>query len=94
MRKLLDMERRLDDVPQWMKIGMLFIERVGFPTVAFLLIYYVCYVSISRMTDTLQGISTEIQLQRKELSTAIDRSWKDHQDIKEQIRELDIPRKR
>lgn len=66
---------------------MIFIERIGFPTVAFLLIYYICYVSINKMTETLESISAEMITQRKVIE------W-NNQDLKEQILRLDIPRRR
>lgn len=81
------MNRRAGDVPKWVEISMIFIERIGFPTVAFLLIYYICYVSINKMTETLESISAEMITQRKVIE------W-NNQDLKEQILRLDIPRRR
>lgn len=41
------------DVPKWMKLIMLFIDRVGFPVLAFCLMFYMSYVSLSKATDAI-----------------------------------------
>lgn len=41
------------DIPKAMKLTMLFIDRVGFPTMAFLLMAYMCFVTLSKVTGAL-----------------------------------------
>ena len=42
------------DVPKAMKLIMLFIDRVGFPVLAFCLMFWMAYISLQRMTDAIQ----------------------------------------
>ena len=41
------------DIPRSMKLIMIFIDRVGFPTIAFLLMAYMCFVTLEKMTTAL-----------------------------------------
>jgi hypothetical protein len=38
------------DIPRFLKLIMVFIDRVGFPVLAFLLMFYISYTSITKMT--------------------------------------------
>ncbi len=42
-----------EDIPRSMKLIMLFIDRVGFPTMAFLLMAYMSFVTLRKVTDAL-----------------------------------------
>lgn len=60
------------DVPKAMKLTMLFIDRVGFPTMAFLLMAYMCFATLTKITSALMEntrvltiMSTEFQLHDK-----------------------------
>lgn len=41
--------------PEWLKIGGDFINRVGFPIVAFLLLCYITFHSLEKQTEVLDG---------------------------------------
>ena len=41
------------DVPKWMKLLMLFIDRVGFPALAFVLMFYMSYSSLEKVTSAI-----------------------------------------
>jgi hypothetical protein len=44
------------DVPKFMKLIMLFIDRVGFPTMAFLLMFYMANVGMEKQTKALDRV--------------------------------------
>ena len=46
-------QQKFGDIPSWMRFLMIFIDRVGFPILAFLLMSYMSFVSIARVTDAL-----------------------------------------
>ena len=41
------------EIPKAMKLTMIFIDRVGFPTMAFLLMAYMCFVTLAKVTGAL-----------------------------------------
>ena len=41
---------------QTIKLAMTFIDRIGFPIVAFMLMFYLCYVTINRNTEALNNM--------------------------------------
>lgn len=43
----------VSDMPKYLRWGMVFIDRVGFPIVAFLLMCYMCFVSLKNLNDVL-----------------------------------------
>ena len=45
------------DIPKSMKLVMIFIDRVGFPVVAFLLMFYMAIISQQRMTASMDKVS-------------------------------------
>lgn len=48
------------DVPKWMKLIMLFIDRVGFPALAFCLMFYMAYIGIEKQTKALDQVTKAI----------------------------------
>lgn len=48
------------DVPKFMKLVMLFIDRVGFPTMAFLLMFYMANVGMDKQTKALDRVCTAL----------------------------------
>ena len=48
-------------IPNNIKVLFTIINRVGFPIVAFLLMFYVCYTSLAKMTDSLNFLGQEVQ---------------------------------
>lgn len=77
----------VSDMPRSVRILMAFINRVGFPIVAFLLIFYVCYVSLGRMTEAMMTMQQSISLSNERIRS-------DYQQIKDSIDRLDVPRRR
>ena len=45
------------DVPRWLKLVMLFIDRVGFPALAFILMFWMANCSMTEMTKALKDMS-------------------------------------
>jgi len=43
----------INDIPRTLKWTMEFINRTGFPAVAFLLMTYICFTSLNKLTDAL-----------------------------------------
>lgn len=41
------------NVPQWLKMLMIFIDRVGFPTLAFILMFYVSFTSLAKVSSSI-----------------------------------------
>ena len=73
------------EIPKWLKMLMVFIDRVGFPILAFLLMFYVSYVSITRMTAILQDLTLK-------LTNTTEKAILDHEEIKKEIKRLNVPR--
>ena len=72
-----------EDVPKWLKMVMLFIDRVGFPVLAFLLMFYLCFSSLTKMTAALQDNSAVLR-QMKETSQEFQTMVKvDHTQMKD-----------
>jgi hypothetical protein len=45
------------ELPKWLKMIMAFIDRVGFPVMAFLMMWYMSSVSISKINCTLETVT-------------------------------------
>ena len=43
----------LMEIPKWLKLIMVFIDRVGFPIMAFIMMFYMSSVSIAKVDTTL-----------------------------------------
>lgn len=48
------MEYTNGDVPKTLKLIMLFIDRVGFPVLAFILMFFMSYASLARVTKAVE----------------------------------------
>ena len=48
------------DVPKFMKLIMLFIDRVGFPTLAFIAMFYMAYIGIDKQNKALDEVTKAI----------------------------------
>lgn len=48
------------NIPGSVKVLMTFINRIGFPILAFLMMFYVCYSSIKQMTATLEQMNVRL----------------------------------
>jgi hypothetical protein len=42
-----------NDIPKFLKLIMMFIDRVGFPALAFCLMFYLSFVSIQKVTSAV-----------------------------------------
>lgn len=81
-------------VPQWLKMLMIFIDRVGFPVLAFCLMFAVCWFSLEKMTCALLE-NTKALLELKTASTSFyTKALADHHDISQDLKRVmmrDIP---
>lgn len=57
------------DMPKQLRWVMIFVDRVGFPVVAFILMCYICFVTLGKNTDVLTQ-NTQVLVA---LSSKIDR---------------------
>ena len=76
------------DIPQFLKIMMVFIDRVGFPILAFILMFFLSYSSLGKMTEAIEKNS--IALSHLEVSnTSFQEVVKsDHLVMKNDINEI------
>jgi len=54
-------------IPKKVRWMMTFINRVGFPIVAFLLMFYICYVTLEKITKAIQENTISLNLFRSEM---------------------------
>lgn len=40
-------------IPRVMRLAMVFIDRIGFPILAYLMMFYLCVVSLQRVSDAI-----------------------------------------
>lgn len=50
----------MTNIPRWMKLILVFIDRVGFPVLAFILMFFMCYQSLDKATVALEGVKTAL----------------------------------
>lgn len=70
------------ELPGALRMTMVFIDRVGFPILAFLLMFIYAFYSLGKMTDTLSALITTIN-EKSTLATS------EHREIVDAIRQLD-----
>lgn len=65
----------MEELPKSLRYAMIFIDRVGFPTLAFLLMSYICFVSLkeqaaamSEISQVLTSLGIEIKEMRKDFN--------------------------
>jgi len=76
------------DVPKYLKLLMLFIDRVGFPTMAFIAMFYVSYCSMDKMTKALQDnsvVMNDFRISSKSFQEVV---AKDHYKLQSDIEEI------
>ena len=73
-------------IPKFMKLVMLFIDRVGFPVLAFILMFFMSYVSLNKITTALQENSKVLTGLCIQVSTGL----QDHNIIKEDLKRIMI----
>lgn len=76
------------DIPKALKMVMIFIDRVGFPVLAFLLMFYISYCSISKMTVAIQDNAMAIKEFRISTNDFQNQVTKDHDALAKAIAEL------
>ena len=79
-------------IPQWMRFLMVFIDRVGFPVIAFCLMFYMAYASLDKVSvaiasntvalTKLAAVSDQFQTRVTDEHSAM---TKDLQTIKERV---------
>lgn len=52
-------------IPAWLKYIMVFIDRVGFPIVAFGVMTYMCFVTLEKLTVSLNNLTQAVLTLRK-----------------------------
>jgi len=73
------------NIPYWLKIIMIFIDRVGFPILAFCLMFWMCYQSIGKVSIAISD-NTEALNKMTSTSEHFQRSvTTDHADIKRSL---------
>lgn len=50
------MSNEMSEIPKWLKLTMAFIDRVGFPVMAFVMMFYMSYSSINKIDCTLNAV--------------------------------------
>lgn len=58
-------------LPTSIRIIMEFIDRVGFPILAFLLMFYLCYVTINKNTQAIEGMKQSNEVRAEVLEQLI-----------------------
>lgn len=61
---------RVGDMPAWMKWGLTIFNRAGFPTLAFALICYICFVTIKDQTRAIEEFKNVLS----QMTESIDRN--------------------
>ena len=61
----------IEDIPRWLRWTFVAINRVGFPIVAFILMWYMCEISISKVVVSVNAntlVLTEVQSFLRDIS--------------------------
>ena len=59
----------LTNIPKWMKLLLVFIDRVGFPVLAFILMFFMCYQTLDKVTNSLKA-NTEALIEMSAITQA------------------------
>lgn len=60
----------MEDVPAWIRWALTIYNRAGFPTLAFLLICYICFITIKEQTRAIEDFKNVIA----QMTASIDRN--------------------
>ena len=75
----IDERRRLYDedkeIPVWLRWAFVTINRVGFPIVAFVMMWYLCNVSITKVTNSLEQ-NTLVLLEVRDTLSRVEPNYK------------------
>lgn len=80
----------MEDIPKYLKVLMNFIDRIGFPILAFLMMFWVAYTSLDKMsksleknTSVLERITTTSELFQQQVQTQ-------HRDMMECMKRMEL----
>ena len=73
-------------IPPRLRWALEVVNRVGFPILAFLLIFWLSQTSMKEMSKSLEQIVSDLKLTNEKLATQLSA-------IKDEIKQLDLPRK-
>ena len=76
----------LRTVPEWLKYAMAFIDRVGFPVMAFLLMFYLCFRTLTDNTTVLTEVNKALVALNATLSERDGKLYDSQKIILEEIR--------
>lgn len=77
---------RLDDIPNSVKVVMTFINRVGFPILAFLIMAYMCFVTLRENTKVLVEVKGTLVLLNENIGVKSERTHEEHLQILDRLR--------
>lgn len=77
---------KFTNIPGWLRLVMLFIDRVGFPVLAFILLFFVCFVSIDKATSAIQDNTKALVLFTTQSTAFQQRVVTDHVSLDSGIR--------
>lgn len=67
---------RLDDAPKWLKWSLTVFNRAGFPTLAFMLITYICFITLKEQTKAIEdfkSVMVQMTMSIERNTTSVDR---------------------
>jgi len=62
-----------ESLPPLLKSSMVFIDRVGFPAIAFLMMCYLCFSTLSKVSSAIEKNTEALNLLRKDIAVAFER---------------------
>lgn len=65
----MDYERKTD-LPDWLRWSLILFDRAGFPALAFVMVTYICFVTLKEQTRAIDAFKMTINL----MTQAIDRN--------------------
>jgi len=77
-------------IPQWMKIIMIFVDRIGFPALAFCLMFYMSYSSLGKVSTAMVQMTTALSEYRVESIAFRNQVIKDHDKLQDCINKVMI----
>jgi hypothetical protein len=76
----------LTKLPQWLKMVMVFIDRVGFPILAFIMMFCVCYISIDKTNKALNDNTKALAVFTAQSCEFQDTVMVDHKQVYDEVR--------
>lgn len=63
----------VDTLPPVLKSSMVFIDRVGFPAIAFLMMCYLCFSTLGKVAGAIEKNTEALNMLRKDISIVLER---------------------